>query len=203
MVAYCSVGWIERPSECFSHPPSVFYPSDLSGKAAVEAVRAPYMKTIVNLMRRDKQFTSNSRIGLSFELGTLVYTLKSAQRGISKDYVNAACKNLYVTNFDIVPCLVNTNRNRGELFKGVNVAQSLGDEKQIMLFESNDTLIYKIKQLADNATFLRGHMSFLLLNAHLGDFTNPRTATCKASDEKDRTDPFERIRVIRAELGLT
>ncbi|XP_070386303.1 uncharacterized protein [Dermacentor albipictus] len=143
VIAYSSVGWIERESECYSHPPSVFQRSDLKGPARLNVDRAPDIKTITTLMTRDKQFPSNTKVGLSFELGTLVYTLKSAKKGVDSDLVNMPCKSLYVTNFDVVPCLANIQANRAKRFEGVEVAQSEADISQVILFESNNTIFYK------------------------------------------------------------
>ncbi|XP_070382009.1 uncharacterized protein [Dermacentor albipictus] len=202
VIVYSSVGWIERESDCYSHPPSVFQRSDLKGPARLNVDRAPDIKTITTLMTRDKQFPSNTKVGLSFELGTLVYTVKSAKKGVDSDLVNIPCKSLYVTNFDVVPCLANTQNNRAKRFEGVEVAQSEADTSQVILFESNNTIFYKIKKLAENSTFLRPGMSLLLLNAHLGDFRNKATSPCAQYNEKDRDDPFYRIRVIKAWLGV-
>ncbi|XP_072141667.1 uncharacterized protein [Dermacentor andersoni] len=153
-------------------------------------------------MTRDKQFPSNTKVGLSFELGTLVYTLKSVKKGIDSDLVNSPCKSLYVTNFDVVPCLGNSQFNREIVFEGVEVAQSQSDIRQVILFESNNTIFYKIRKLAENSTFLRPGMSLLVLNAHLGDFRSRGNNPCASSNERDRDDPFYRIRVIRTWLGV-
>ncbi|XP_075527256.1 uncharacterized protein LOC142559561 [Dermacentor variabilis] len=202
VIVYSSVGWIQRASECYSHPPSVFQRSDLKGAAHSNADRAPDIKSITTLMTRDKQFPSNTKVGLSFELGTLVYIVNAAKKGVHTDLVNIPCKSLYVTNFDVVPCLGNIQFNRAIIFEGVEVAQSQADIRQVILFESNNTIFYKIKKLAENSTFLRPDMSLLLLNAHLGDFRSPANNPCAPYNERDRNDPFYRIRVIRQWLGV-
>ncbi|KAL1420320.1 hypothetical protein MTO96_024405 [Rhipicephalus appendiculatus] len=107
VIAYSSVGWIERPSDCFSHPPSIFNKSKYSGEAAKEAGRAPDIFTVSRMMARNKRYNSGVKMGLSFELGTLVYHVKNA--AVNLDMVNVACDRMYIERMDIVPCKVNVH----------------------------------------------------------------------------------------------
>ncbi|KAH7970866.1 hypothetical protein HPB49_016249 [Dermacentor silvarum] len=104
VIAYSSVGWIERDLECYSHPPAIFNRGSYQGAAAAESERAPEMRRIALMMTRDKQFTSNTKMGLSFELGTLVYQLKTPYAGQSPSFemANAPCTTLYVTSLEVV-----------------------------------------------------------------------------------------------------
>ncbi|KAL1420324.1 hypothetical protein MTO96_024408 [Rhipicephalus appendiculatus] len=193
VIAYSSVGWIERRSECFSHPPSIFNSSKYTGEARKNAGRAPDIFTVSRMMAKDKQYKTNIKLGLSFELGTLIYEVKN--KSIAIDTVNAACDSLYVASLDAVPCRNDTLR--GEIFQGVNIAELKDDETTVMLFEDDITIKEKCRQLALQSTNLRFGMALLLVNAHLGDFS--KNSSCA---EKDRQDPFWRIKVIKAELDI-
>ncbi|KAL3196863.1 hypothetical protein MRX96_014957 [Rhipicephalus microplus] len=141
VIAYSSVGWIEEPSECFRHPPSIFNKSKYIAGARKEAGRAPD-----------------------------------------------------------IPCRNDPYSLRGELFQGVRVAELRDFRKTIILFEDDITIAQKCRQLALRSTNLRFGMALLLVNAHLGDFSV--NSTCAAYGEKDREDPFWRIKVIRTELNI-
>ncbi|KAH8035479.1 hypothetical protein HPB51_005714 [Rhipicephalus microplus] len=198
VIAYSSVGWIEEPSECFSHPPSIFNKSRYIAGARKEAGRAPDIFTVSRLMTADKRFKTAVKVGLSFELGTLIYEVK--EKAINFDMVNAPCKSLYVASLDAVPCRNDPYSMRGELFQGVNVAELRDFRKTIIFFEDDITIAQKCRQLALRSTNLRFGMALLLVNAHLGDFSV--NSTCAAYGEKDREDPFWRIKVIRTELNI-
>ncbi|XP_075730884.1 uncharacterized protein LOC142774405 [Rhipicephalus microplus] len=198
VIAYSSVGWIEEPSECFSHPPSIFNKSKYIAGARKQAGRAPDIFTVSRLMTADKRFKTAVKVGLSFELGTLIYEVK--EKAINFDMVNAPCKSLYVASLDAVPCRNDPYSMRGELFQGVNVAELRDFRKTIILFEDDITIAQKCRQLALRSTNLRFGMALLLVNAHLGDFSV--NSTCAAYGEKDREDPFWRIKVIRTELNI-
>ncbi|KAL1420313.1 hypothetical protein MTO96_024398 [Rhipicephalus appendiculatus] len=197
VIAYCSVGWIERPSDCYSHPPSIFNKSKYTGEAAKEAGRAPDIFTVSQMMASGKQYKSGVKMGLSFELGTLVYRVK--EEAVNIDRVNVPCRTMHITNMDIVPCKVNVHL-RNEFFEGVNVGEVRGENTTVMLFEDENTVKEKCKQLALSSTNLRPAMALLLLNAHLGDFSTD--SPCKGQGEKDREDPFWRIRVIKTQLNI-
>ncbi|KAL1420319.1 hypothetical protein MTO96_024404 [Rhipicephalus appendiculatus] len=198
VVAYSSVGWTEGPGDCFSHPPSIFDKSKYRGEAVKEAGRAPDILSVSKMMTREKQYNGGVKMGLSFELGTLVYQVKTPATNF--DMVNAACKTMFITNMDIVPCRLNVLLLRNELFEGVNVGEVKGQNSTIMLFEDDNTIKEKCKQLALTSTNLRNGMALLLVNAHLGDFSS--NSSCKGQDEKDREDPFWRIRVVKSELKI-
>nr|XP_054920302.1 uncharacterized protein LOC126518253 [Dermacentor andersoni] len=152
------------------------------------------------MMRRDKRYASDTKMGLSFELGTLVYTLKNPYPGsvVTDEMINAECVTLFVTNLDAAPCKTDLKFRRIELFTGVNVAQVTGDNTKAMFFESEDTLNAKCLKLTDNSTFLRGGMSMLLLNAHLGD----PTQSCPGLDGRERGEIFWRIEVVKTALKI-
>ncbi|KAL1420307.1 hypothetical protein MTO96_024395 [Rhipicephalus appendiculatus] len=196
VIAYSSVGWIERRSECFSHPPSIFNSSKYTGEARKYARRAPDIFTVSRMMTRDKKYKTNIKIGLSFELGTLIYEMKN--KSVIIDMVNAACHSLYVASLDAVPC--KNDPLRGEIFQGVNVAEYKDHEGTVMFFEDGITIKEKCRQLALQSTNLRFGMALLLVNAHLGDFST--NSSCAEFGEKDRQDPFWRIKVIKAELDI-
>ncbi|XP_065311805.2 uncharacterized protein [Dermacentor albipictus] len=202
VIIYSSVGWIETEGVCYSHPTSVFDKSDFKGSSAdKEADRAPYISKIAQFMRRTVRYTSDTKMGLSFELGTLVYTLKKPYSGniVTDDMVNAECTVLVVTSLDVAPCKSDLQQRRVELFRHVNVAQVKGDKKKAMFFESEDTLRLKCLKLARNATLLRADMSLLLVNAHLGD----PTKSCPGRDGRERGEIFWRIEVVKATLNIT
>ncbi|XP_070382092.1 uncharacterized protein [Dermacentor albipictus] len=201
VIIYSSVGWIEREGVCYSHPTSVFDKSDFKGSAVKEADRAPYISKIAQFMRRTVQYTSDTKMGLSFELGTLVYTLKNPYSGdiVTDEMVNAECTVLFVTSLDVAPCKLDLQQRRVELFHDVNVAQVKGDKMKAMFFESEDTLRRKCLKLAHNSTMLRADMSLLLVNAHLGD----PTKSCPDLDGRERGEMFWRIEVVKAALNIT
>lgn len=196
VIAYSSVGWIESIKECYSHPPSVFDRRAFDGMAATEAARMPEIRSIATLMTRDKTFSSDTKMGLSFELGTLIYHL--VLPGSHADLVNAKCNVMYVTNYDVLPCKLDVFASRNELFQGVNVADVPKDLKKVLLFEDDVTITKKCNNLAQNSTYLRHGMSLLLNNVDLGDFT--KNGSC--ADDADRSDPFKRIRIVRAVLKI-
>ncbi|KAL3196856.1 hypothetical protein MRX96_014950 [Rhipicephalus microplus] len=198
LIAYSSVGWIERPSECFSHAPSIFDKSKYNGEAAKEADRAPDILTVSRMMTKDKKYKGRAKMGLSFELGTLVYHLKA--EAVNLDMVNAACHGMYVTSLDIVPCRLNVHFLRAEVFQGVNLGEVQTQKTTALLFEDDKTITEKCNQLARKSTNLRKGMALLLVNSHLGDFS--ADSPCKGQGEKDREDPFWRIKVIKSELKI-
>ncbi|KAL1420312.1 hypothetical protein MTO96_024397 [Rhipicephalus appendiculatus] len=224
VIAYSSVGWIERRSECFSHPPSIFNISKYTGEARKYARRAPDIFTVSRMMARDKRYKTNIKIGLSFELGTLIYEMKN--KSVAIDMVNAACHALYVASLDAVLLIVTqrfqlpilnasscmillapsvesparSTQLRGEIFQGVNVAEFKNHPATIMFFEDENSIKEKCRQLALQSTNLRFGMALLLVNAHLGDFST--NSSCAEFGEKDRKDPFWRIKVIKAELDI-
>ncbi|XP_049514531.1 uncharacterized protein LOC125941414 [Dermacentor silvarum] len=200
VIAYSSVGWIERDLECYSHPPAIFNRGSYQGAAVAESERAPEMRRIALMMTRDKQFRSNTKMGLSFELGTLVYQLKKPYPGQipTPEMANVPCTNLYVTSLDVAPCETDLLFRRAELFTGVNVAIVKGNNKTAIFFESEKSLRKKCAKLAENATFLRPDMSLLMVNAHLGD----PTQSCVGLDGKERGDLFWRIEAVKNALHV-
>lgn len=198
VIVYSSLSWIESNEECYSHPPSVFDRTAYSGAAVKEADRAPDIKSISRLMTKDKSFTSDAKMGLSLELGTLVYGLRNPAS--SFDAVNAQCMTLYVTNLDVLPCRINLLAIRNELFEGVNVAELKNDTLKVLLFDDDLTISKKCNDMRRNSTFLRSGMSILLVNAHLGDFDT--NSSCKGQNEMDREDPFWRIKVVKNVLKI-
>ncbi|KAH6941501.1 hypothetical protein HPB50_019158 [Hyalomma asiaticum] len=159
VIVYTSVGWLESRKDCLTQPPSVFDRSVYTGVAAGNSKQAPDILSISKMMRRDQRYKSGVKMGVSLELGTLVYKLKKDKSNVLLNNVNAPCVLQYVTNLDVV-----------------------------------------CKGLVKNSTFLRHGMSLLLSNAHLGDFHTD--GPCKGLNERDREDPFWRIRVIRLELKI-
>ncbi|KAL3196849.1 hypothetical protein MRX96_014944 [Rhipicephalus microplus] len=219
VIVYSSLSWIESNEECYSHPPSVFDRTVYSGASVKEADRAPDIKSISRLMTKDKSFTSDAKMGLSLELGTLVYGLRNPAS--SFDAVNAQCMTLYVTNLDVLPCRINLLAIRNELFEGVNVAELKNDTLKVLLFDDDLTISKKAlflkytlqlrnvafsclraqcNDMRRNSTFLRSGMSILLVNAHLGDFDT--NSSCKGQNEMDREDPFWRIKVVKNVLQI-
>nr|XP_054921376.1 uncharacterized protein LOC129382057 [Dermacentor andersoni] len=109
------------------------------------------------------------------------------------------CNLFFATNYDVVPCKNVSRLTRSLVHPDVGIASAELQPSLIFIFEDEDTLEKKCKDLARPSTYLRPNMAILLLNVHLGDYS---LNACGNADPL-RADPFWRIRVVKRTLNIT
>ncbi|KAL1420318.1 hypothetical protein MTO96_024403 [Rhipicephalus appendiculatus] len=190
VIAYSSVGWIQNDNDCVAHPPSLWDYALLKGKDRLRARRAPDIKTVVEMMRKDWSYKEGSKMGFSFELATVAYKLKT-RATFFDETVNAPCNELFLTHQSVLTC-------RDKATSVVIQHSYHFDSGRIYMVDDVKCLEVKCKKLASDETNLRRNLSVLLLNVHLGDFT--KNGWCSKKKYEDRRDPFYRIKEIRTDV---
>nr|XP_037272975.1 uncharacterized protein LOC119164875 [Rhipicephalus microplus] len=114
---------------------------------------------------------AKAKLGLSFELGTMVYELAYGDgRPLNFSIVYAICKSYYVTSLDVVPCKIEGDPPFKKLQDNFNVGYIPDRPEVIYFWDDQDTLQKKVDLLKKSAN-LRTNMSWLIYDAHLGDLT--------------------------------
>ncbi|XP_077523414.1 uncharacterized protein LOC144134364 [Amblyomma americanum] len=186
VIALSSTGWQGSDEMCYAAPPSAFDSSTFGEPAKSVAKAYPDLKNHATLVAADVQYSnSQAKLGLSFELGTLYYKMDNPASQLDA-IAYAKCKRYGVTHLDIVAC-TNFLLTR-QLTAGVKVGHAPGQRFFVYLWDDKLSLDLKVGSLKRSSN-LRGDMSWLLLNTHLGDMT-----------EKCEFDPFHRVKVIKNEL---
>ncbi|KAH7973195.1 hypothetical protein HPB52_022754 [Rhipicephalus sanguineus] len=100
--ALSSVGSQQSGANCVAVPPAVFDIAKLPDAAEAQSAPFPNLKRHATLVAADVRYgRSNVKLGLSFEMGTLVYKFETNQDEPEKS-VYAKCQVGYVTNADVV-----------------------------------------------------------------------------------------------------
>ncbi|KAL3196854.1 hypothetical protein MRX96_014948 [Rhipicephalus microplus] len=191
VIAYSSVGWIESESECFTHPPSLWNKSELKGSSSKEAGRAPDIATVVQMMRKDSKYKAGAKLGFSFELAALAYTMTNLVMDFA-DSVNAPCTQLFLDHQNLLEC--RDTKTPTLIQTGYDY-----DTQRIFMVDDARSLEIKCGELKKSSTFLRSNLAVLLVNSHLGDFT--KDGPCAKGNYEDRRDPFYRIKMIKTMLS--
>ncbi|XP_049527478.1 uncharacterized protein LOC125947145 [Dermacentor silvarum] len=148
VIALSSTGSPPGQGKCVSVPPALFDTEKLADEFKGRSRPFPNLKRHATLVAADARYSrSNVKLGLSFEMGTLVYVMEKEQQ--LEHVIYAKCRQGYVTNADVVLNDLNRTGN------------------------------------------LRSGMSWLLHNAHLGDFGG----SCMQS-------PFDRVQWIKDRFGI-
>ncbi|KAH7971311.1 hypothetical protein HPB49_021338 [Dermacentor silvarum] len=203
VIAISSVGWLHDPSKCECTPPSVWDVLRFGGLRSILGKKYPDLKRQAALMSKQEHYNNSKvKMGLSFELATLAYNttydyIKQNAVDFAKMYTE--CNLFFTTNFDVVPCKINADSNRALVHPDVGMAFPKSLPSLILLFEDEDTLEKKCKDLIDPSTNLRPNMAILLLNVHLGDYDIVNK--CVFNDPQ-RSDHFWRIRVVKKTLKI-
>ncbi|XP_065303991.1 uncharacterized protein [Dermacentor albipictus] len=204
VIAISSVGWMYNPRLCECTPPSVWDTATLPGKSVSWGKRYPDLKRSAALMSKDHRYNNSKvQVGLSFELATLVYNRSQAytyRRAVNIALLHSYCNQFFATSFDVVPCKIGSTSSRIRVHPDINMAFRRYVPSLIFLFEDEDTLAKKCKDLTRPSTNLRPNMAILLLNVHLVDYN--ATSECGNTDPA-RVDPFWRIRVVKTTLNIT
>ncbi|XP_070381091.1 uncharacterized protein [Dermacentor albipictus] len=199
VIAISSVGWLYNSSRCELTPPSVWDTSALPGLASTLGRRYPDLRRHAALMsKHQSNFDLKVKMGLSFELATLVYNVSRHLQAVNVAMIHSECQSLFTANFDIVPCKKTLRSTRGLVHPDVSIGV-LDDVHQILLFEDEDTLQKKCRDLLKPSTDLRPNMVMLLFNVHLGGYDERNR--CGSSDPL-RADPFWRVRVVKRTLNI-
>ncbi|XP_049527440.1 uncharacterized protein LOC125947120 [Dermacentor silvarum] len=106
VIAISSTGWIENEQNCYSAPTSVLDSMRLQDPARTIAKSYPDLKTHAALVAANVMYNKNTtRLGLSLEMGTLLYVLNATEMNIKKKSYRP-CKQFYLTQADTVPVVV-------------------------------------------------------------------------------------------------
>ncbi|KAL1481458.1 hypothetical protein MTO96_015609 [Rhipicephalus appendiculatus] len=186
--ALSSMGSQQSGDNCIAVPPAVFDAARLPDVADAQSAAFPSLKRQATLVSADVQYgRSNIKLGLSFEMGTMVYQFETVQEHPDKS-VYAKCTVGYVTNADVVDC--ETEGLTEQIPAGLFIGVLKDDLKVVFMWDNEVTFSTKLDDLR-KLSKLRSGMSLLLHNSHLGDFSG----TCMK-------DPFERIQSIKKHLGI-
>ncbi|XP_070381090.1 uncharacterized protein [Dermacentor albipictus] len=200
VIAISSVGWLYNSSRCELTPPSVWDTSALPGLASTLGRRYPDLRRHAALMsKHQSNFDLKVKMGLSFELSTLAYTVFQHWQALNVAMIHSECYSLSTASFAFVPCKNTLRSTRGLVHPDVSIA-ILDDAPRILLFEDEDTLQKKCRDLLKPSTDLRPNMVMLLFNVHLGGISDLNH--CGSSDPL-RADPFWRVRVVKKTLNIT
>nr|XP_054928491.1 uncharacterized protein LOC129385652 isoform X1 [Dermacentor andersoni] len=185
VIAISSTGWIENQQKCFSAPTSVFDNKRLTDPQRTAAKSYPDINThadLVNFMYTKKK----TRLGLSLEMGTLVYVLSGNVTDIDKR-VYQPCKNFYLAQSDAVDCQGPTTSML--LPGGMRIGSLNTDDSILFSWEDDESFKDKLEALKTSGKFREG-WSWLLYNVHLVDFTG-----------KCSVDPFVRVQFFKQRLA--
>ncbi|KAH7971405.1 hypothetical protein HPB49_023571 [Dermacentor silvarum] len=148
VIAISSVGWLSDISRCECTPPSVWDVLRFGASPKTSGKKYPDLRRHASLM--SKQYHYNNlkvKMGLSFELATLTYNRtrgKVTKKGLDFAMVYSECDLFFTTNFDVVPCKVNTESTRVLVHPDIGMAFTKDMPSLIFLFEDEDTLEKKL-----------------------------------------------------------
>lgn len=178
VIAISSTGMVENRKNCYSAPTSVLDSSKLMEPSRTKAKSYPDLKTHSTLVAANVMYNKNTtRVGLSWEMGTLMYLMNKSSSDFSeKAYFK--CNRFQLTQRDVVDCqgglfdsdLLTGGMKYGYVFNAPDTAFSWEDEESIK--EKLDGL-----KASSN---LRGGLSWLLYDVHLGDYSG----NCEDEDFK-------------------
>ncbi|KAL1420365.1 hypothetical protein MTO96_024199 [Rhipicephalus appendiculatus] len=172
VIALSSTGWHESLGTCYTAPPSAINTGSFPEPQKSLAEKFPDLMKHASLVAYDVKYSNDgAKLGLSFELGTMVYEL-AANDGKSLDFniVYSICKNYYVTSLDVVPCKLDNPPPFKTLQSNFNLGYIPDRPEVIYFWDDQDTIQAKVDLLRSSAK-LRANMSWLLYDAHLGDLT--------------------------------
>lgn len=163
VIAISSAGPMRSESECYAVPPTALYSPNpkfigLMNQSELVAPGYPYQNSL-------------AVVGLSLELGTLLYVLRKDAQA-EQDIPYSPCIDASMTSFDGICAqskYVPISRD-GNLVAvaGYALAQS---KNNVFLAEMPSTFADKYQRMASSVGF-RNRMSWLLFNVHLGDHTS-------------------------------
>ncbi|XP_065296833.1 uncharacterized protein [Dermacentor albipictus] len=200
VIAISSVAWLYNASRCDCTPPSVWDASALPGLPSTLGRRYPDLRRHAALMsKHQSNFDLKVKMGLSFELATLVYKISRHLQAVNVAIIHSECHRFDWASFDVVPCKETSGSTRGLVHPDVCIAY-VDLMRLIFLFEDEDTLQKKCRDLLKPSTDLRPNFVMLLFNVHLGGISdlNP----CGSADPL-RANPFWRVRVVKRTLNIT
>nr|XP_050037129.2 uncharacterized protein LOC126533959 [Dermacentor andersoni] len=184
VIAISSTGWIENVKKCFSAPTSMFDYKRLTDPQRTAAMSYPDLNTQGYLATL--RYTKNTtRLGLSLEMGTLLYVLNGTKSDIDKRAYHQ-CKNFYLTQLDTVDCQGYTVSTL--LPGGMKIGSPQTRNDILLSWEDEDSLTDKLDALKKSGKFREG-WSWLLYNVHLGDIS-----------KRCSVDPFERVQFLKDRL---
>ncbi|KAH7942146.1 hypothetical protein HPB49_021245 [Dermacentor silvarum] len=186
VIAISSTGWIENEQNCYSAPTSVLDSMRLQDPARTIAKSYPDLKTHAALVAANVMYNKNTtRLGLSLEMGTLLYVLNATEMNIKKKSYRP-CKQFYLTQADTVDCQGLTDSEL--LAGGMRYGSPLTAANMVLSWEDEDSLQEKLNGLKTSIN-LRPGLSWLLYDVHLGDLSS-----------RCSTDAFERVQLVKDNL---
>ncbi|KAL1435160.1 hypothetical protein MTO96_011088 [Rhipicephalus appendiculatus] len=167
VIAISSMSMVETSLKCHAVPTSVFDSTRLQDPARTTAKSYPDLNTHAALVAANVMYNKNTRLGLSFEMGTLLYTLENITDSLDqRPYLQ--CKTFYITSLDVVDCI-------GGLFDyellpgGMRFGSPYAKPDIVLSWEDGESLKYKFGGLK-NSTNPRAGLSWLLYDVNFGDF---------------------------------
>lgn len=184
VIAISSTGWIENEATCAAAPTSVLDSKRLNDPQRTTAKSYPDLHTHAALVIA-KYTRNTTRLGLSLEMGTLLYVLNETTTDINKK-AYLKCKQFYLTQSDTVDCqgLTTTSLLPG----GMKFGSPVTHESVVLSWEDEESLTEKLDGLKSSANLPPG-MSWLLYDVHLGDLSF-----------RCLSDPFERVHFLKDRL---
>ncbi|KAL3235229.1 hypothetical protein MRX96_022518 [Rhipicephalus microplus] len=112
VIAISSMSMVESSDTCYAAPTSVLDSSRLQDPARTTAKSYPDLKTHAALVSANVMYNKNStRLGLSFEMGALFYSLNETTDSLEKRAYHP-CERFYLTGLDIVILFTLTSLSR-------------------------------------------------------------------------------------------
>ncbi|XP_075722271.1 uncharacterized protein LOC142765357 [Rhipicephalus microplus] len=169
VIAISSMSMMETSETCYAAPTSVLDSSRLQDPARTIAKSYPDLKTHAALISANTMYNKNgTRLGLSFEMGTLYYKLNETTDSLENRPYHP-CERFYLTSIDVVDCI-------GGLYDidllpgGMKFGSPFVGPDVVVTWEDEESLKYKFYGL-QNSTNLREGLSWLLYDVNFGDFS--------------------------------
>ncbi|KAH8028982.1 hypothetical protein HPB51_021837 [Rhipicephalus microplus] len=145
VIAISSMSMVESSDTCYAAPTSVLDSSRLQDPARTTAKSYPDLKTHAALVSANVMYNKNStRLGLSFEMGALFYSLNETTDSLEKRAYHP-CERFYLTGLDIVDCI-------GGLFDidvlpgGMKFGSPFVGPNMVITWEDEESLKYKTEE---------------------------------------------------------
>lgn len=170
--------WLADMKDCKSVPPNII--DGVSG--------FPYLAQNMEVVNKENEAVYGKQdvvVGLSLEMGAMMYTYHSAQNDPLRSYAFKECKTATLMPLDMA-----CSSKEREKVMDVNVAFGEGTKEVVLFFDDSATLKEKIEYVKE--TQLRRNFAWLYFDVHMTDFRN----------QCGFKNPFQLIQTLRSEFEI-
>ncbi|KAH8027706.1 hypothetical protein HPB51_007256 [Rhipicephalus microplus] len=170
--------WLADMKDCKSVPPNII--DGVSG--------FPYLAQNMEVVNKANEAVYGKQdvvVGLSLEMGAMMYTYHSAQNDPLRSYAFKECKTATLMPLDMA-----CSSKEREKVMDVNVAFGEGTKEVVLFFDDSATLKEKIEYVKE--TQLRRNFAWLYFDVHMTDFRN----------QCGFKNPFQLIQTLRSEFEI-